>query len=67
MGGENAILCRDMSALENMNKEAVEFVRGIPVVKKYFNKPFILLRTFALRLRSTKNMPADMQFVVVFH
>ena len=24
-----------MSALENMNKEAVEFVRGIPVVKVF--------------------------------
>ena len=36
MGGENAnFMSGYMSALENMNKEAVEFVRGIPVVKVF--------------------------------
>ena len=36
MGGENAnFMSGYMSALENMNKEAVEFVRGIPVVKLF--------------------------------
>ena len=36
MGGENANFRSGyMSALENMNKEAVEFVRGIPVVKVF--------------------------------
>lgn len=35
-GGENAnFMSGYMSALENMNKEAVEFVRGIPVVKVF--------------------------------
>lgn len=36
MGGENAnFMSGYMSALENMNKEALEFVRGIPVVKVF--------------------------------
>ena len=36
MGGENAnFMSGYMSALENMNKEAVEFVRGIPVIKVF--------------------------------
>ena len=36
IGGENAnFMSGYMSALENMNKEAVEFVRGIPVVKVF--------------------------------
>jgi len=36
MGAENAnFMSGYMSALENMNKEAVEFVRGIPVVKVF--------------------------------
>ena len=36
MGGENAdFMSGYMTALENMNKEAVEFVRGIPVVKVF--------------------------------
>ena len=36
MGGENAnFMSGYMSALENMNKEAVEFVLGIPVVKVF--------------------------------
>ena len=36
MGGDNAdFMSGYMTALENMNKEAVEFVRGIPVVKVF--------------------------------
>ncbi len=55
-----------MTALENMNKEAVEFVRGIPVVK-VFDKPFTHSKTFMQRLKNTKNMPVDMQLAVVSH
>ncbi|MDO4293256.1 MAG: ABC transporter ATP-binding protein [Eubacteriales bacterium] len=36
MGGENAqFMGRYMTALETMNKEAVEYIRGIPVVKVF--------------------------------
>ena len=36
MGGDNAdFMSGYMTALETMNKEAVEFVRGIPVVKVF--------------------------------
>lgn len=36
MGGDNAgFMSGYMTALENMNKEAVEYVRGIPVVKVF--------------------------------
>ncbi len=36
MGGENAdFMSNYMSALEDMNKEAVEYIRGIPVVKVF--------------------------------
>lgn len=36
MGGDNAnFMSRYMTALETMNKEAVEYVRGIPVVKVF--------------------------------
>ena len=36
MGGDNAHFMEGyMSALENMNKEAVEYIRGIPVVKVF--------------------------------
>lgn len=36
MGGENAqFMSKYMTALEGMNKEAVEYIRGIPVVKVF--------------------------------
>ena len=36
MGGDNANFMKGyMTALENMNKEAVEYIRGIPVVKVF--------------------------------
>ena len=36
MGGDNAqFMCKYMTALETMNKEAVEYIRGIPVVKVF--------------------------------
>ncbi|WP_252226415.1 ABC transporter ATP-binding protein [Clostridium sp. ZBS2] len=36
IGGENAeFMSKYMTALENMNKEAVEYIRGIPVVKVF--------------------------------
>lgn len=36
MGGDNALfMSKYMAALENMNKEAVEYIRGIPVVKVF--------------------------------
>lgn len=67
MGGDNAdFMSGYMTALENMNKEAVEFVRGIPVVK-VSSKPFTHSKTFMQRLKNTKNMPVDMQSAVVSH
>ena len=36
MGGDNAqFMGKYMTALETMNKEAVEYIRGIPVVKVF--------------------------------
>ena len=36
MGGDNAdFMSKYMTALETMNKEAVEYIRGIPVVKVF--------------------------------
>lgn len=54
MGGDNAdFMSGYMTALENMNKEAVEFVRGIPVVK-VFQQTIYSFKTFMQRLKNTK-------------
>lgn len=66
MGGDNAdFMSGYMTALETMNKEAVEFVRGIPVVKA-FQQSVYSFKTFMQRLKNIRNMPVDMQSAVVF-
>lgn len=67
MGGDNAdFMSGYMTALENMNKEAVEFVRGIPVVK-VFQQTIYSFKNFHAAIEEYKNMPVDMQSAVVSH
>lgn len=46
MGGENAkFMSKYMNSLENMNKEAVEYIRGIPIIK-VFNQSIFSFKSF---------------------
>ncbi|MCR8746654.1 ABC transporter ATP-binding protein [Romboutsia lituseburensis] len=46
MGGENAkFMSKYMTSLESMNKEAVEYIRGIPIIK-VFNQSIFSFKNF---------------------
>lgn len=57
MGGDNAHFMEGyMTALETMNKEAVEYIRGIPVVK-VFQQTVYSFKTSTQPSRSMRNSP----------
>lgn len=61
MGGDNAdFMSKYMTALETMNKEAVEYIRGIPVVK-VFQQTIYSFKISTMRLLSMRNLPPDMR------
>lgn len=54
MGGDNArFMSKYMTALENMNKEAVEYIRGIPVVK-VFQQTIYSFKNFHMAIEEYK-------------
>ncbi|MEY8352020.1 ABC transporter ATP-binding protein [Lachnospiraceae bacterium 54-53] len=67
MGGENGVFMNKyMSSLEDMNKEAVEYIRGIPVVKvfqqtvysfKSFHRSILAYRDFARKYSEGCRIP----------
>lgn len=59
MGGDNAnFMSGYMTALETMNKEAVEFVRGIPVVK-VFQQTIFSFKNFHAAIEEYKKYASD--------
>ena len=57
MGGDNAHFMEGyMAALETMNKEAAEYIRGIPVVK-VFQQTVYSFKISTPPLRNTKSTP----------
>ena len=61
MGGDNAdFMSGYMTALENMNKEAVEFVRGIPVVK-VFQQTIYSFKNFHAAIEEYKKLGATVE------
>ena len=59
MGGENArFMAQYMTALETMNKEAVEFIRGIPVVK-IFQQTIFSFKNFHAAIEDYQRFASD--------
>ena len=57
MGGDNAqFMGKYMTALETMNKEAVEYIRGIPVVKVFQQTIYSLQKLSRCNRKNTKNL-----------